>query len=294
MNFKTLLALSLMVPMSVIAQEQVKKMQPTSFSLMPFGSIGTGSISTIDDFRKLAPNSSLLPDDLDGFNTNNSYVSSGSLGTAVLLSFKFRDPAGTDYRPNPIFRVGLSYNYNRSLSNNVNKEERFAYDTLVSAQTGKITPVDSVSYTGYDMDYTSQFVQLDASVIYRTNPTARWNFYAGFGATFGMSISSQTDINYYQHYYIQPNENESSIYINQTGYNGENESETTKNETSLMYSAYIPMGLDFRLSNKNEFWERVHLFYEIRPSLNMVAIPELNTYTNVAWQNGIGLKVQWN
>ncbi|MGB0807307.1 MAG: hypothetical protein ACPGRC_11500 [Salibacteraceae bacterium] len=61
----------------------------------------------------------------------------------------------------------------------------------------------------------------------------------------------------------------------------------------MAYSAYIPLGLDFRIANKSEFWQRVHLFYEMRPSLEMISIPELSTYTTVAWQHGFGIKVQW-
>jgi hypothetical protein len=280
--------------MSLLAQDTVKKMETTSLSVMPFGSIGSGNISTLEDFQKLAPNSTLLPDDLAGYDANNYTVSSGSLGTAVLLSFKLRDKSGSAYRPNPTFRIGMSYNYSKSLYNSAYKNERFAYDTLISVNTGEKTAVDSVSYTGYSMDYASQFVRLDASMIYRTNPKARWNFYGGFGATFGVSISSQTNINYSSQYYIQPHEDENSIFITSSGYNGEYESEITKNETSLAYSLYIPLGLDFRISNKNEFWQRVHLFYEMRPTLDMISIPELNTYTTVAWQQGFGVKVQWN
>lgn len=274
--------------------DQVKRMQPTCVTIMPFGSIGSGNITTIDDIRKLAPNSTLLPNDLSDYTTGSYNVNSGSIGTAMLLSFKFRDATGNDFRPNPIFRVGFSYNYNRALYNQAYKEERFAYDTLISVNTGLNTPVDSVSNTGYDMDYTTQMLRLDASLIYRTNPSARWHFYGGFGVTFGASISSQTNINYYEHYYIQPHGMESSIYINQSGYNGNYKSEITKNKTSLAYSAYVPLGLDFRIANKNEFWQRVHLYYEMRPSIDFLFIPELNTYTSVVWQHGIGLKVQWN
>lgn len=292
-NKNWLVALIAILPLGLTAQEKINKFKSSSVSLMPYASIGTGSVSTLDDFRKLAPNSTLLPDDLNGYNSSNYNVSSGSAGTAVLLSFKLRDKAGSGYRPNPLFRIGLSYNYNQSLTNNAYKEEKFAYDTLISANTGGRTPVDSVSYSSYNMDYSSQFVRLDASVIYRTNPEARWNFYGGFGATFGVSIASQTNVYYHEYYYIQPNDNESSIFITQNGANGEHENEVTKNETSLAYSAYIPLGLDFRIANKSEFWQRVHLFYEMRPSLEMISIPELSTYTTVAWQHGFGIKVQW-
>lgn len=294
MNYKTILVATLILPTGLWAQDQVKKIQPNSITVMPFGSIGSGATSTIDDFKKLSPNSTLLPDDLSDFNTSSYNANSGALGTAVLLSFKFRDESGTAYRPNPELRLGISYNYSRSMYNNAYKEDRFAHDTLISVKTGERTAVDSVSYTGYDMNYSTQFVRLDASLIYRTNPKARWNFFAGVGATVGVSVSSQTNINYYQHYYIQPNDNESSIYINRSGYDGEFESETTRNESSMAYSAYIPLGLDFRIADKSEFWQRVHLFYEMRPTIDFLSIPELNTYTTVAWQHGFGVKVQWN
>ncbi len=294
MNYKTMLVAAILFPTGIWAQNQVKKIKTSSLSIMPFGSIGTGQSSTLDDFKTLAPNSTLIPDDLSNFNTHSYNSSSGGVGTALLLSFKFRDATGTAYKPNPELRLGISYNYNQSLHLNAYKEERFAHDTLISVKTGQRTAVDSVSYVGYNMDYATQFVRLDASLIYRTNPEARWNFFAGVGATFGVSISSETQIYENRHFYIQPTENESSIYFNESGYNGDHENETTRNESSLAYSAYVPLGLDFRIADKSEFWQRVHLFYEMRPTIDFLAIPELNTYTSVAWQHGFGVKVQWH
>jgi hypothetical protein len=59
------------------------------------------------------------------------------------------------------------------------------------------------------------------------------------------------------------------------------------------FGAYLPLGVDFRIGNKRDFWKRIHLFYEARPSINMTAIPELRTITNASIFHGLGVKVKW-
>jgi hypothetical protein len=48
------------------------------------------------------------------------------------------------------------------------------------------------------------------------------------------------------------------------------------------------------LGKKKEFWKRTHLFYELRPGINITSIPELGTITNSSNQHGLGLRVTWN
>ena len=285
---------TLLLAITLLAQDDVKRFTPTSLSIMPFGMIESGSIVTLEDFKTLAPNSTLLPQDLTGYNTNFGYSNTGSFGNSILLGFKFGKKDGSDYRPNPILRLGISYYFNQSLSMGTFKEDRIAYDTLTSSKTGEIIPVDSIFNSRYQMDYNSHQLRLDASVIFRTDPTAKLNFYAGIGATFGASVSSQTEISHHQFSYISSEDiNTRNLYIS-NGYDPNYEKETIANKTNLSYSAYIPLGIDFRVSNKSPFWKQVHFFYEMRTSLNMVSIPELSTYTTVGWQHGLGLKVQWN
>jgi len=54
------------------------------------------------------------------------------------------------------------------------------------------------------------------------------------------------------------------------------------------------LGIDFRIGKKREFWKRTHLFYELRPGINVTSIPELRPITNASVQHGIGLRVSWN
>jgi len=275
-------------------QKDIKRIKITEFSLLPSGYIESNPSTTIEDFYSLAPNSKLLPPNFDDFNTNfhSQNISTGGFNTSFLLGFKFSKKDGSAYRPNPILRMGLTYSFAQNVYFNTYKEDVFAYDTLISSNTGDKTPVDSVSTTGYDLSYYSQQLKLDVSVLFRTNPEKRWVLFAGVGITFGGSLNAKTEITKFNTSYISPNSNSQVAYYNQ---NQEYEifSEQIISENNMAFSGYIPMGLDFRVSNNNEFWRMIHLFLEMRPSINITSIPELRTVTNPAFQFGFGVKVQW-
>ena len=295
---KQTIALLLMAIITVNASAQeappaIKKIQITSLSVLTSAFIESSETGTIEDFYALAPNSKLLPSDLSDYSTNSGFYGNGSFASTILMGFKFSNKDKSAYKPNPILRVGLTYMNGTSLSASAYKDDRFAYDTLTSSNTGESFPVDSISTTGYNMTYTSQQIRLDASLTYRTNPEARWSLFAGFGITFGGSINTKTNIQYSQYSYISPTTNSQVGYYNQN-YMGEYDTESFNNSNNIAFSAYIPLGVDFRIANNSEFWQRVHLFYEMRPTLNMTSISELRTITNPAFQHGIGLKVQWN
>ena len=67
-----------------------------------------------------------------------------------------------------------------------------------------------------------------------------------------------------------------------------------KNKNNFGFSAYIPMGIDFRIGRKRKFWKQIHLFLELRPGINGTSIPELRTIVNSSMQYGFGLKVSWD
>jgi hypothetical protein len=48
------------------------------------------------------------------------------------------------------------------------------------------------------MDYSSNQLRLDASLIFRTNADARWSAFAGVGINAGVSLNSNTTIYYHE------------------------------------------------------------------------------------------------
>ena len=283
----------------IFGQEQdTKKIQRI---LIQDVSIMGGSISeanthlTANDFRVLAPQSMLLKTDFSNYsqthatylNTNNTF--------SINMGIQFSDKQKTRYRPNPWLRVGISYFSSNSINTEFQKTDRRPSDTLVSAQTGNIIYVDSATTRSYQMSYYSENLRFDASLIFRTDPEDRWSLYTGVGITTGISINSGTTINYNEYerseVYTAKGNNYNYNY-NYFGFSGnENKSEYNKSKSNFAFSTYIPIGVDFRIGGRREFWERTHLFYEIRPAITFTSIPGLETFTNFGVQHGFGIRV---
>jgi hypothetical protein len=220
--------------------------------------------------------------------TNNTMFS-------VLLGFQFSDNEKTSYKSNPSLRLGISYFNGTTLAGNFYREDRKPYDTLASTNSGQMAYIDSIFSQNYFMIYSSEQLRFDGSFIFRTNPEARWSLFAGIGATIGLSINANTEILYNKSDRTETrlaNGNNYSSYGNFSS--NIYKSETFINNTVLGASTYIPMGIDFRIGKKKEFWKMTHLFYELRPNFNYSSIPELGSLTNAFIQHGLGLRVSWN
>jgi hypothetical protein len=288
-----------MVSYSVFGQEDLPK--STKKISIKDVYIQTGTFSenntngTLSDFKMLAPQSVLLQKNLTDFYQSSGFSTSTNNMFSIMLGLQFSDKQKSAYKANPLLRLGISYFSVTSITSAFYKEERFPYDTLTSSQTGQVIYIDSIISKSYSMNYSSEQLRLDASLIFRTNPEARWSLFAGIGVNAGLSINANTDI-YFNRYESSDtrfiNGNASSPY----GYSNTDNSKTEKfkNKSNFGLSTYIPMGVDFRIGKKKEFWKRMHLFYELRPGINITSIPELRTITNSSIQHGIGLRVSWN
>ena len=232
------------------------------------------------DFKTLAPKSNLLNGNFTNFNTNNGISMNSNTMFSILIGIKFSDKKKTSYKSNPLLRVGFSYFSGTSLTGYLYKETRKTYDTLTSSQTGQNIYIDSLTVQAYGMNYSSQQLRFDGSVIFRSDPTARWSLFIGIGITTGISINAKTQI-YYSKYSRVENQyfNNNSTSFPSSG-SGDYKSENFKQKNNFGASAFIPLGIDFRIGRKREFWKRTHLFYELRPGINITSIPELRTIIN--------------
>ena len=290
-------AILLTVSYSAFGQEQSKTIKKISIHDIY---IQTGSFSerntngTLTDFKALAPQSVLLNSDFTGYSQSNGFSLTSNIMFSVMLGIQFSDRQKTAYKINPQLRLGVCYFSGTSLTVGLFKEERKPYDTLISTQTGQTVYIDSVTTKSYSMNYTSEQLRLDGSLIFRTNPESRWSLFTGIGITAGLSINANTEIYYSKYDRTEtryPNGNRSSSYSFYSGDN--NKTEKFRNKNNFGLSTYIPMGIDFRAGKKKEFWKRTHLFYELSPGINITSIPELRTITNASLQHGLGLKVSW-
>ncbi|PWH87144.1 hypothetical protein [Brumimicrobium oceani] len=274
----------------------VKRIKISDFILYSGLSFERTNLGSFNDFRELAPESELLQNDMSLINQNQgySYLSNGSF--SVLLGIQFSDKNKTRYKVNPLLRLGLTYSSGSRLSTYNYGEERTPFDTLTSSETGNETYIDSVYAERYSMNYNSEQILLNASLIFRTDHEARWSLFSGIGFTAGVSINSSTGIHYFsEDWKEEQSTNEFSVNNQPRDINIiDDEYENFENKTNYGFSAYIPIGVDFRIGNKKEFWKKAHLFYEVQPTLNVYTIPELGTFNSVNFRHGIGVRINFN
>jgi hypothetical protein len=226
------------------------------------------------DFQALAPNSAFLATDFSSFSLVNRQATVGSF-QALSVGIKFK-------KSNPTLRLGIAYLMNNNLNMAYEKVIKYAYDTLTSSQTGAQTVLTHDTLYRYSMTNLSKQLRLDAALIFRTNESARWSLYAGVGASLGYTIESTTRIDYTIENVDRPKDKENTIASSQL--------EIFENKNYLTSSIYAPLGIDFRIGKKREFWKHLHLTYELKPSINFVAIPEIKTVTVVGMVSTGGLR----
>lgn len=280
--------------MNFYAQDttQIKRIKISDVQLHMGMSTNVATNASAVDIDKLAPGFGfdvLSNPDPSGFayTMNNFSFNSAFSG---MLGFSFSTKDKTKYRDNFLLRIGFNHLYYSPLYFSSSDEYNFSPDTLYSSQTGEIILSDSIARTSYWVEYTTEQIRLDVSVIFRTNQQARWSLYGGAGINGGISLNSFTQVNETymrgkRFYYEDGNSTSYTIY--------ESGSTRVKNKQSSGASVYLPLGVNVRLGKKRPFWTNLHLFYELRPGLSFLMIPEIGSTVNASLTQGLGLKVTW-
>lgn len=247
--------------------------------------------TNLSTFKQLAPESEILQND---FSSYNSSLLGGSIGHSIfscLLGIQFRNNKTKQYRENIKLRIGLSYTSFSLLNTSLTKEDRFTHDTLVSSQTGQTYFSDSITFRTLALDNYVEQIAIDASIIVNTSPEKRWQLFTGIGINAGFTISSVTSINYFKF-------SRSETDLNSENYSGstfQSEAPTSINETfrnnnSFSAIAYIPIGVNFRVGKNNELLRKLHVYWELRPSILYNNIPDLFSLTRGAFSQSLGVR----
>ncbi len=246
-----------------------------------FFNAGKGSLT---DFQALAPSSSILQQDLSAYNTNPVFNFSFP-GQSQSLSLGLN----LGKMPNATLRVGLMHiNQGNALSTGGSYTETFRVDTLTSSQTGEQFFVDSFSTHSYNATYSQEQIRLDASLIFRYKADKRWSFYGGIGVNFGLSYNGVTHVRHN----VSPYGNSYPFGLfNDIMYNnGTHEHESFENKGGFGFGVYAPLGIDFQVGKKREFWKPLHLYMELRPGFNVNQIAGLGTSFSAGNFSNIGLR----
>ena len=243
---------------------------------------------SLADFQTLAPGSSILQQDLSAYQTYpqmffNLPGQSQSLSVGL----------GLGKMPNATLRLGLMHtSQNNALTTGGSYTETFRVDTLTSSQSGEQYFVDSFSTHSFNANYAQEQLRIDASLLFRYNADKRWSFFGGIGANFGLSYNAATTV----HHRVSP-------YGDYFGYGfindlmfidfGTHETETFENKGGFGLGVYAPLGIDFQLGKKREFWKPMHLYMELRPGFNINQIAGIGNTFSVGNFSNAGLRFQF-
>ena len=251
------------------------------------GAFFGASKGSIADFQTLAPQSVLLQQDLSAYQTYpqmffNLPGQSQSLSVGL----------GLGKIPHATLRLGLMHtSQNNALATGGAYTESFRVDTLTSSQSGEQYFVDSFSTHSFNTNYAQEQLRIDASLLFRYNADKRWSFFGGIGANFGLSYNSTTTV----HQRVSPYGDGfvygmfNDIYM---GSETDHEQEVFENKGGFGFGVYAPLGVDFQVGKKRDFWMPIHLYMELRPGFNVNQIAGLGTSFSAGNFSNVGLRFQ--
>jgi hypothetical protein len=243
----------------------------------------------VSDFQKLVPQSILLNNNFANYTSTNNTITNTAF--SAMIGIKFRNNKQTAYKSNPLLRLGISYFSGTNLSTSLSKNDYKTFDTLTSTKTGQTVYNDSLTSQKYNMQYAAEQLRFDVSLIFRTNTKARWSLYGGVGISSGFSFNAITNITYTKNFSTTLFPNGSNNKVPNS--NREEQTEEFKNKSTFVFSSYLPIGIDFRLGRKKDFWKKLHLYYEARPYISFNSVPELSTLVRAGLQSSFGLRLSW-
>lgn len=261
------------------------------------GELGTEPLlMSRQDFTKLAPGATLYPAAMREDIRMGMMVSWNASIFNIQLGWTPMVAGSSEKSKHRNWRVGLmAQGFQSSLYSNVN-ENTFRVDTLYQGSTGSIYGfLDSTERYMSNGYYRATSIKADIAHIWSTDNTKRFNLFAGLGMNAGLNIAPKTEIfsNRWSESVLRDANGEVIRSNGSYNSNWDFERETFQNKTGFASTAYIPMGLDFRVGNKREYLKNLHLFSEIRPALNVVVVPETRTYIFPTIQSTIGVKWCW-
>lgn len=290
---KNSLLLFLIFPfLSIVQAQEINKLRISEFSLLAGESARKYNFLNIEDIRILAPQSLIANKDMSKFNSYYGYGSSNYPFYSAQIGILFNSPNENGVA-NPLLRLGISYfsgsSYNTFFYKNYGER---IIDTFKSSQTGEMTFIkaersESLSYTLY-----SEYLNLESSLIFRTNTNTRFSFYGGIGFSPGITFNNYSTVRYIERDWINSHNLDPNIRQLYPSYNMQEE-EVFKNKNGFNLFASIPLGINFRLSKKNQLLKQINIYYEVKPGMNLSYIPEVGSNVAAGAQHGAGIRFAW-
>ncbi|MCF6171285.1 MAG: hypothetical protein L3J31_03975 [Bacteroidales bacterium] len=280
-----------------LAYAQDTQQNQTGWKINSFG-LGFGfsgvfvpaTISGYEDLKNSSGNPELFvdPSQYDTFNNYSDF--GGNVSPKIYIGITPYSKKKGTYRTNRELRIGIGSNFGVRRYFDFYQSESFVVDTFQSVNGNPDIYADSVAQ--HAASYSENFFDLNVGISYlfKTDAAKRVHLYAGLGAEYGITLSYFVTVEQYEShslsYYEQgkkPDEESAPYYYYYYGseYNSTYSSQKTNMKNAAHFvRTFIPMGINFRISNNNSFFKHVNIFSELSPGVEFQIVPNDQTYVN--------------
>lgn len=255
--------------------------------------IFTGDMSfpnVIDDFetfRKTAKDPSLIGT-FDDYEKAVGYDYISYFGINIALS-PYRESDNT-YNHYKKILLGINFkNGNRQVYRFTNEE--FYTTTNLTDASGTVNyDLDSTIQASYQYTEAVQEIALNTAFLFYTNPQAQTSLHTGIGANVGFSLNSNIieTVELDTTWSIAASGNERYYLDEDDSYNYDYNYYDSKG--SLFLRAYIPVGIDVRLSKKADVLKQLSLFYQFLFGIEYQHVYGVTSYTRMYWCSEFGIR----
>lgn len=252
-----------------------------------------GATLNFDDINRLVGENDFAALDFDGFSMSQSCCDFQNSAVSFGLNLSLKNRAENSFLANPLLRLNVSYHSGFYSSVRFEKRESVTFDTVYVTFQGETQkhPVDSVQIDTHNFWATSERMRLNASMIWRTDPSKRWHFYTGVGFGFGLGFNSKvTSQRWIRHEILQ------SGTIVTPGFNFTFQDPAAV-QTSFRaanpfdVSLFLPIGLDFQCFKHGRVLSRLHWFVDATPSIWFSFYPKLHPKVHPGVMGTTGLRI---
>lgn len=305
---KITITLSLLLLIGFVQAQDAQQNQTgwkiTSFGVS-FGFSGVfvpATISGYDNLKNSVENTDLFvdPSQYDSYDYDSDF--GGNVSPKIYIGITPYSKKKGAYRTNRELRLGIGSNFGVRRYYDFYKSESFAVDTFQSVNGNPDIYADSMIQRF--ASYYENFFDLNFSISYlfKTDVNKRVHLYAGVGAEYGVTLSYYITVDKYEarsiNYYEKgnkPDEDSGTYYYFSSDYTSSYSSQKTSMKNAAHFiRTFIPMGINFRISNNNSFFKHVNIFSEFSPGIEFQIVPDDQTYVNPYFGVAlVGLSYRW-
>ena len=258
-----ILILLILFTMQGFSQDQPKQdmknnncMKFTSFSLNVQPLFSSNNATDFSDLQRL------MPKDDPMFNPNLTNYTQSYQNSPL---FNFNMKLGLSSNPNRELLIGISYISGTRNATDFYKGNVKHIDTLLVEDYTFY--VDSNYFSNYSFAEHTKEIGLDVSYLFRSDQSRYISVFAGVGLYAGFTIYSDVSVSYSHDSLktIYTNPPIDQMYSNYYWYGGNYYNaieKSVKIDPSILFRGYIPVGFNWNLSKKNEFWKHMNFVFQ--------------------------------